>query len=201
MVSNPAAGRAGAPLIGVLGLQGDVEKHLAALQECGAEALSVRSLEALDNVDGLIIPGGESTTIGLLLERFGLMESLRARIASGLPVLGSCAGCILLAREIQGSRQPRIGAMDITVLRNAFGRQVDSFETVLDAGLLGAAPLPAVFIRAPQIVSTGAGVETLVDSEWGPVLARQGNLFAATFHPELTADRRIHNLLVESARG
>lgn len=189
------------PTIGVLAIQGDVPEHLRALEEAGAEARKVRTAAELAEVDALVIPGGESTTIGMLLERFGVMEPLRRRIAEGMPLLGTCAGLILMAKEIEGSDQPRIGCMDVAVLRNAYGRQVDSFEADLEAPVLGEEPLHAVFIRAPQVTRVDPGVEVLADSEAGPVLVRQGRLLGATFHPELTPDRRVHRLLVEVAKG
>jgi len=188
------------PKIGVLALQGDVPEHLAALEEAGASAVRVKTREALDDVDGLVIPGGESTTVGMLLERFELMEPLRRRIAEGMPVFGTCTGLILLAKEIEGSDQPRIGAMDVAVRRNAYGRQIDSFETELEAPVLGEAPLPAIFIRAPQVTRVEPGVEVLAENETGPVLIRQGPLLGAAFHPELTPDRRVHELFVEMSR-
>jgi len=180
------------PTIGVLALQGDVPEHLRALEAVGARGVRVRRAAELDGLDGLVIPGGESTTVGMLLERFGLMEPLRGRLLEGLPALGTCTGIILLARDIEGSAQPRLGVLDVTVRRNAYGRQVDSFETDVSAPPLGEEPLRAVFIRAPAVVRTGPGVETLAESEHGPLLVRQGNLLGATFHPELTGDLRVH---------
>jgi 5'-phosphate synthase pdxT subunit len=188
------------PTIGVLALQGDVREHVHALQAAGAETVTVRTREALEAVDGLVIPGGESTTVGMLLERYDLMEPLKHRIAMGMPIFGTCTGMILMAREIEGSPQPRIGCMDLSVLRNAFGRQVDSFETRVSAPALGDAPLPAVFIRAPQVTRVGPEVETLAETEAGPVLVRQGKMLAASFHPELTEDRRVHELFVRMTR-
>lgn len=184
------------PTIGVLALQGDVREHVQALQAAGAHTTTVRTREGLEAVDGLVIPGGESTTVGMLLERYDLMEPLRRRIAEGLPVFGTCTGMILLAREIEGSPQPRIGCMDISVRRNAYGRQVDSFETEVTVPVVGEAPVPAVFIRAPQVTHAGPEVETLAETDAGPVLVRQGKLLAASFHPELTEDRRIHELFI-----
>jgi 5'-phosphate synthase pdxT subunit len=160
----------------------------------------VKTRERLASVDGLVIPGGESTTIGMLLERFDLMEPLRERIDAGMPVFGTCAGLILMAREISGSEQPRIGSMDVVVERNAYGRQVDSFETQITSAVLGEEPLPTVFIRAPQIAKVGVGVDVLAETEAGPVLVQQDRQLAATFHPELTADSRIHTYFVSMAR-
>jgi pyridoxal 5'-phosphate synthase pdxT subunit len=188
-VSEPAT-------IGVLALQGDVREHVAAVEECGAQAVKVRTVDELNAVDGLIIPGGESSTVGMLLERYGVMEPLRERIESGMPVFGTCTGLILMAREIEGSGQPRIGCMDVAVQRNAYGRQVDSFETTVKAPEVGEEPLRAVFIRAPKISRTGPGVEVLAETEAGPVLVRQNHLLAASFHPELTGDRRVHQLFI-----
>jgi 5'-phosphate synthase pdxT subunit len=183
--------------IGVLALQGDVREHLSAIDECGACGVKVRTLDELNTVGGLIIPGGESSTVGMLLERYGLMEPLRKRIASGMPVFGTCTGLILMAREIEGSAQPRIGCMDVDVQRNAYGRQVDSFETWVEAPALGVEPLRTVFIRAPKISRTGPEVEVLAETEAGPILVRQNHLLAASFHPELTEDRRVHRLFIE----
>lgn len=168
----------------------------------GVEARPVRDLGALAQVDALVIPGGESTTIGMLLERFGLMAAIRDRIAEGFPVFGTCAGAILLAKEIEGSDQPRIGALDMAVRRNAYGRQVESFEAdVVAVGETLAGRFHGVFIRAPQIISLGPGVDRILVFEEQPVLVRSGPLLAATFHPELTADDRIHRyFLVEVAR-
>ena len=189
------------PLIGVLALQGDVREHMAALERAGARAIPVKTPERLAEVEGLIIPGGESTTIGMLLERFELMEPVRARIHRGMPVFGTCAGLILMAREIAGSGQPRIGSMDVVVERNAYGRQVDSFETEIASPALGEEAVPAVFIRAPKVAEVGLGVEVLAKSEGDPVLVRQDRQLAATFHPELTTDPRIHAYFVAMTRA
>lgn len=162
--------------------------------------LTVRTPEELERVRGLVIPGGESTTVGMLLERFGLMEPLRDRIRSGMPVFGTCAGLILLAKEIEGSSQPRIGVLDVCVRRNAYGRQVDSFETDLSIPALGPEPIRAVFIRAPAVLSAAPGVEVLASNGEYPVLLREGAVLAASFHPELTADARIHALFVAMVR-
>lgn len=188
------------PTIGVLALQGDVREHIHSLEAAGATALPVKTEAVLREVDSLVIPGGESTTVGMLLERFGLMEPLRERIDAGMPVFGTCTGLILLAKEIEGSQQPRIGRMDIAVRRNAYGRQVDSFESDISIEAVGTDPVRAVFIRAPKVTETQKGVEVLACTEDGPVLVRQGNLLGATFHPELTTDSRIHQLFVEMSR-
>ena len=188
------------PIIGVLALQGNVPEHLRALEEAGAQPVPVKTREALAEVDGLVIPGGESTTVCMLLERFDLMEPLRERIAAGMPVLGTCTGLILMAKQIEGSGQPRIGCMEVTVRRNAYGRQVDSFEADIPTPEMGEGPLRGVFIRAPKITAVEPGVEVLAETEEGPVLVRQGNLLGATFHPELTEDRRIHVMFVEMTK-
>jgi 5'-phosphate synthase pdxT subunit len=189
------------PRIGVLALQGDVREHVRALTEVGAEPVEVRRPEELADVDGLVLPGGESTTIGKLLELFELLEPLRAAVKTGLPVYGSCAGMILLADEVLDGRpdQPTVGGLDIAVRRNAFGRQVDSFET--DLPLAGVGEVHAVFIRAPWVERTGPGVEVLATVGSGPaagkvVAVRRGPLLATSFHPELTGDSRVHGLFV-----
>jgi 5'-phosphate synthase pdxT subunit len=181
----------------VLALQGDVREHVHALERAGADAVPVKTRAALEAVDGLVIPGGESTTVGMLLERFDLMQPLRDRVAEGLPVFGTCTGLILMAKEIEGSSQPRIGCLDVTVHRNAYGRQVDSFEAEVPAPVLGEEPVRAVFIRAPQITHVEPDVEVLAGTEAGPILVRQGHLLGATFHPELTDDLRVHRLFIE----
>jgi 5'-phosphate synthase pdxT subunit len=186
--------------VGVLALQGDVAEHRTMLARTGAEPVSVKTLPQLEEVDGLIIPGGESTTIGKLLRRFDLLEPLRRRVGEGFPMYGTCAGMILLADRIldAGSDQPAIGGMDIAVRRNAFGRQRESFETDLRLPAVGDEPLHAVFIRAPVVEETGAGVETLAALDDGRVVAaRQGNLLVSSFHPELTDDARMHRFFVE----
>jgi 5'-phosphate synthase pdxT subunit len=183
------------PRVGVLALQGDVSEHRAILTESGAEAVAVKRREQLDAVEGLVIPGGESTTIGKLLVRFDLLDPLRRRVRGGFPVYGTCAGMILLADRIEGAGvdQPAIGGMDIDVRRNAFGRQRESFETDLAVPALGEQPLHAVFIRAPLIEELGEGVEALATLPDGRVVAaRQGNLLVSSFHPELTDDPRMH---------
>lgn len=181
--------------IGVLALQGDVAEHQAMLAESGAEPVAVKRLEQLNEVEGLIIPGGESTTMGKLLRRFEMLDPLRDRARSGFPIYGTCAGMILLANDILGSGidQPSIGGIDISVQRNAFGRQRESFETELDAPDLGPAPLHALFIRAPLIERVGHNVHVLATLPDGRVVAaRQGNLLVSSFHPELTNDPRMH---------
>jgi len=192
------------PAIGVLGLQGDVAEHLRALGESGARASLVRRPGELEAVDGLIIPGGESTTIWKLAEIFELAEPLRKRVAGGMPAFGSCAGMIMLAARLTGaaSGQETLGAIDMTVQRNAFGRQVDSFERDLDISGLAGPPYRAVFIRAPWVSQAGPACEILAtDPATGRIVAvRQGPVLATAFHPELTGDRRIHELFVNMVR-
>ncbi|MEU4383924.1 pyridoxal 5'-phosphate synthase glutaminase subunit PdxT [Promicromonospora sp. NPDC023805] len=204
------------PTIGVLALQGDVREHLTALQSVGAHAVSVRRPAELAAVDGLVLPGGESTTIDKLLRIFELRDLLQARIKEGLPVYGSCAGMILLAdRILDGTAdQQTVGGMDVVVRRNAFGRQVDSFETDLDlVGISDGGPVRTAFIRAPWIEEAGRDVEVLaripaVDTQGRPVAAagrivaaRQGPLLATAFHPEITGDTRVHGLFVGMVAG
>jgi 5'-phosphate synthase pdxT subunit len=188
--------------VGVLALQGDTREHLGALREAGAEALTVRRLAELESVDALVIPGGESTAISHLLREFDLLEPLRSRLADGMPAYGSCAGMILLATEIldagvEGRRAEPLRGIDMSVRRNAFGRQVDSFEEDiafegLDTGV------HAVFIRAPWVERVGPGVEVLARAGGHPVAVRQGRMLATAFHPEVTGDRRVHKLFVDS---
>ena len=179
--------------VGVLALQGAFREHVAAVASLGATAREVRQLKDIEGIDALIIPGGESTTIGKLLNEWNMLEPLRQRILDGMPVYGSCAGLILLCREIENSDQPRLGVLDATVRRNAFGRQVDSFETDLNIPEIGADPIPAVFIRAPVITGVGAGVTVLAEVNGQAVAVRQNNILATSFHPELTPDTRMHS--------
>lgn len=195
------------PTIGVLALQGDVREHFAALDRCGADAVLVRRVSELDAVDGLILPGGESTTISKLLQVFELLEPLRARLREGLPAFGSCAGMILLASEVLDTRPDaqHLSGIDMTVRRNAFGRQVDSFETDLAFAGLDEGPVRAVFIRAPWVERAGEGVQVLATVPEGPgagriVAVRQGNVLATSFHPEVTGDLRVHRLFVDIVR-
>ncbi len=182
--------------IGVLALQGAFIEHEKMLDQLGAETVEVRLPGQLDGLDGLIIPGGESTTIGKLATDFGLMAPLR-QFVTARPTWGTCAGLIFLANDV-GSAQPLLGLMDLRVARNAFGRQVDSFETDLEVPALGERPFPAVFIRAPAIEAVGPGVEVLARLGNGRVVAaRQGHLLATAFHPELTGDDRFHRLFLE----
>jgi 5'-phosphate synthase pdxT subunit len=194
----------GAPPIGVLALQGDVAEHIRALTEAGAPAVAVRRPGQLDEIGGLVIPGGESTTIWKLAVAFGLMEPVRKRIADGLPAFGSCAGMIMLADDMtdRAVGQETFGGIDMTVRRNAFGRQVDSFEHDISLRGMTGPPLRAVFIRAPWVERVGPGVEVLgEDPSTGRIVAvRQGPLLATAFHPELTPDRRLHQLFVQIVR-
>ncbi|MFQ6099344.1 MAG: pyridoxal 5'-phosphate synthase glutaminase subunit PdxT, partial [Armatimonadota bacterium] len=178
--------------IAILSLQGAVQPHFNALAACGADARLVRYPHEIADCDGLIIPGGESTTIGKLIVRFGLEEPIRELHARRKPIWGTCAGMILLATEIEESDQWRLGLMDAAVRRNAFGRQVDSFETDLPVPVLGDDPFRAVFIRAPYLTRVGDSVENLASFQDKCVLARQRNVLASAFHPELTNDRRLH---------
>jgi len=180
----------------VLAIQGDYAAHAEALIEAGAEPVEVRDPEELNDLDGLILPGGESTTILKFLERRGLFDSLK-EFTARRPVFGTCAGAILLAREVRHPKQRSLEALDAVVERNAYGRQIDSTILTEPTSLPGG-PLEMVFIRAPRFTETGKGVEVLAEREGFPVLVRQGNLLAATFHPELSSDRRIHRLFVET---
>jgi 5'-phosphate synthase pdxT subunit len=203
------------PVIGVLALQGDVREHVAAVAACGLRAVPVRRPAELDAVDALVIPGGESTTISRLLETFDLLDPLRGRITAGMPAYGSCAGMILLASEILDGRpdQKQLGGLDVVVRRNAFGRQVDSFEADLDVRGVDGGPVRAVFIRAPWVESAGPGVEvlasvpplTLTGGHAGAaagraVAVRQGAVLATSFHPEITGDLRVHRLFCAMVR-
>jgi pyridoxal 5'-phosphate synthase pdxT subunit len=203
------------PVIGVLALQGDVREHVAALSACGLRAVPVRRAAELDAVDALVIPGGESTTMSRLLETFELLDPARKRLADGMPAYGSCAGMILLAAEVLDGRpdQQQLGGLDVVVRRNAFGRQVDSFETDVPLHGVAGGPVRAVFIRAPWVESVGSGVEvlatvprrTLTGASAGPaagraVAVRQGAVLATAFHPEITGDLRVHALFCAIVR-
>ncbi|MCL2542208.1 MAG: pyridoxal 5'-phosphate synthase glutaminase subunit PdxT [Nocardioidaceae bacterium] len=190
------------PAIGVFALQGDVREHLHALTELGADAFAVRRPEELERCDGLVVPGGESTTMWKLARTFDLLEPMRARIKAGMPALGTCAGMIMLADRIVGGMpdQETVGGLDVTVRRNAFGRQVDSFETQLAVVGLDD-PVHAVFIRAPWVEQTGPDVEVLASAMDHPVAVRQGRLLATSFHPEVDGDRRIHRLFLDLVPG
>jgi len=185
--------------IGVLALQGDVAEHIASLGDCGVIASGVRSKQEIESIDALVIPGGESTTIAKLAKAFGVFDLIKSRIASGMPTYGSCAGMILIADQILdgGADQEGFGGIDAQVRRNAFGRQVDSFETDLSFSGIGGAAFRAVFIRAPWVESVGNQVEVLASFNGHPVAIRQGHLLATSFHPELTGDNRIHRFFVD----
>jgi len=190
------------PRIGVLAIQGDYDAHASALQEIGAEPVLVRKPEHLEGLDGLIIPGGESTTFLKFLERDGFLESLRT-FAADTPPFGTCAGCILLATKVLHPPQPSLGILDATVERNAYGRQIDSSieETATKLGSdFDIGPLETVYIRAPRIQQVGKDVSVLAERDGFPVLVRQGHLLAATFHPELSTDRRVHRYFVNMVR-
>ncbi len=182
---------------GVLALQGDFEAHVRSLRAIGAPAVEVRHAREIESLAGLVIPGGESTTLLRLMADEPWFEAIRAFHARGGPILGTCAGAILLAREVTNPAQPSLGLLDVTIERNAWGRQVDSFETRLDAPDLGGS-LQAVFIRAPRIRALGPGVEVLARLDGEPVLVRQGHLLAATFHPEIAGDARLHTAFVQA---
>lgn len=187
--------------VGILGLQGDVREHAHLVEAAGGTPVIVKHAEELGDVAGLVLPGGESTTIGKLLDRSGILEPLRERALVGMPLFGTCAGAILMARHVLG-REPiphSLAVMDISVVRNAYGRQVDSFEADLEVAGLDA-PLRSVFIRAPVIEEIGEGVEILSRYDGHPVLVRQANMLASTFHPEIAGDERVHAGFLEMIR-
>ncbi|MCX7779917.1 MAG: pyridoxal 5'-phosphate synthase glutaminase subunit PdxT [Negativicutes bacterium] len=185
--------------IGVLALQGAFREHRWTLERCGAEAIEIRRPDELDDVAGLVIPGGESTTIGKMMVDWGLMDKIKARYAQGMALYGTCAGMILLCREIIGSDQPRLGLMDAVVRRNAFGRQRESFEADLYVPEFGAEPVRAVFIRAPYIEQVGPQVAVMAKVNEKIVIARQDKILVTAFHPELTQDDRIHQYFIQMA--
>ena len=191
------------PVVGVFALQGDVREHMVALEASGARAVPVRRPFEIEGLDGLVLPGGESTTMSKLAVVFELLEPLRAAVRSGLPAYGSCAGMIMLADRIRDGRpdQETVGGIDMTVRRNAFGRQVDSFEADLAFEGLGEDPVHAVFIRAPWVESVGPEVQVLATVETRIVAVRQGHLLATSFHPELTGDSRVHRFFVQMVKG
>lgn len=187
--------------IGVVALQGAVREHIQTVRRLGVEAQEIRTPRQLEGVEGVILPGGESTTLGKLMERIGLDRALREFAAAGKPVLGTCAGMILMARAVEEFTQPLLGLMDVVVRRNAFGRQVESFEQDLEIFGLDGKKFRAVFIRAPYITEAGPQVEVMAEVDGHGVLARQGKLVAAAFHPELTDDLRLHRMFVGMAEG
>ena len=196
---------AAAPRVGVLAYQGDVREHRAALAAVGADPVEVRTPAELEAVGGLVVPGGESTVIGKLAARYGMLEPLRRRVGDGLPVFGTCAGMIFLAREVEGPPQDLLGVLDVRVRRNAFGRQVASFEAEVDVKGVDGGPVAGAFIRAPWVEEAGEAVQVLGRVVGGPadgriVAVRQGSLVATSFHPELTGDRRVHALFVDIVR-
>ena len=187
------------PLIGVLAMQGAYREHLAALERCGARTRLVRNTEDLVGLDGLVIPGGESTTMQILLERMGILDAVRDAVQRGLPTLGTCAGMILLSSEITDGRagQRAFGVLDASVRRNGYGRQVDSFEADLDVRGLAGGSFPGVFIRAPLVERVGKDVEVLAEHDGHAVALRQGNVMALCFHPELSDDPRLHRSFLD----
>lgn len=191
--------------IGVLALQGDFREHIRMLTRCGVEAFEIKKADMLHDIDGLIIPGGESTTIGKLMERYGFIQAITDFHETGHPIYGTCAGMIIIAKSIVDGHQPLLGLMDIKVRRNAFGRQIDSCESELHIKEIGDKPFRAIFIRAPWIESVGSSVEVMAYLDGHPVMAREGTLLAGAFHPELTADVRIHeyfiNMVQESGQA
>lgn len=187
------------PRIGVLAIQGDFAAHAEALRESGADAVLVRKPAELAEVEGLVIPGGESTTFLRFLERDGFLGALQSFVQSK-PTFGTCAGCILLAKEVRNPSQASLGVLDIAVERNAYGRQIDSLIETVPTALEGG-PLELVYIRAPRIVRSGESVQVLAEREGFPVLVEQDHLMAATFHPELSSDRRVHRRFVELVRS
>lgn len=185
------------PLIGVLALQGDVDEHIAAMERTGARAIPVKRVDEVQRVDGLIIPGGESTTVMKLLDRFGLDAPIVTRARGGMPLWGTCMGMIVVAREVCGMDQPSLGLLDVSVRRNAFGRQNDSAEVDLAIPALGEAPFHAVFIRAPWIERAGPRVEVLAQREGHGVMVREGGVLGTSFHPELVSDPRVHGYFLD----
>jgi 5'-phosphate synthase pdxT subunit len=187
-------------MIGVLALQGDVDEHLAALRSAGAQAIPVKTAPDLERVDGLVIPGGESTTVMKLLDRFKLGEPIVQRVRSGMPLWGTCMGMIVVASDVVELEQPTLNLIDISVRRNAFGRQNDSAEVDLFIPALGEKPFPAIFIRAPWIERVGENVELLASRDGHGVMVRQGNVLGTSFHPELAHDPRVHAYFLDMVR-
>jgi pyridoxal 5'-phosphate synthase pdxT subunit len=196
---EPVPARSPGPKVGVLALQGAFSEHAAALDALGAHTVLVRSPSDLAGVDAVVLPGGESTTMSMLLESSGLADALAERLRDGLAAFGTCAGLILLAREVADGRpdQRSFGVLDVGVVRNGYGRQRDSFEVALDVPVIGGEPFSGVFIRAPRITDVGADVTVLASVGGDPVLVRQGPILAAAFHPELAGDLRLHHLFLE----
>ena len=184
--------------VGVLALQGAFREHAVALEKCGATPRKVRRRRELDGLDALVIPGGESTTIGKLMVSYHLLDELRGLGAEGIPMFGTCAGMVMMASGVVAGDQPLLGLMDIQVNRNAFGRQVKSFEAPLEIPVLGAEPFPGIFIRAPWIESAGNNVEILAEHDGHPVAARQASVLVTAFHPELTDDLRLHRFFLDT---
>ena len=189
------------PTIGVLALQGDVVEHVNALRAAGIEAIPVKTAAELERVDGLVIPGGESTTVMKLLDRFRLGDPIVSRVRDGMPLWGTCMGMIVVAHDVADRKQPTLDLIDISVRRNAFGRQNESAEVPLASPVFGDRPFPGIFIRAPWVERAGRGVEILADRDGHAVMVRQGNVLATAFHPELTADRRVHEYFAQMVRG
>ena len=187
--------------IGILSLQGDYQKHAQMLDSLHVETRYVRERADLEQVDALVIPGGDSTTIGTLMNAYKLLEPIRERIFAGMPVFGTCAGLILLAPQTSEKHQHRLGVLDITVERNAYGRQVDSFEVDIPVPVVGEVPVRGVFIRAPIVTGTNDGVQVLAKFENSPVLLQKDNILAASFHPELTEDPRVHSYILQIVSG
>ncbi|HET7813638.1 MAG TPA: pyridoxal 5'-phosphate synthase glutaminase subunit PdxT [Candidatus Baltobacteraceae bacterium] len=189
----------GGTLVGVLALQGNVVEHLAALERAGADAIPVKTPADLERADALVIPGGESTTVMKLLDRFGLNEPIVRRVRAGMPLWGTCMGMIVVAHDVAGMEQPTLDLLDVTVKRNAFGRQNDSAETQLEIPALGGEPFPAIYIRAPWIERIGPGVDVLAERDGHGVMVRQNNVLGTSFHPELSGDDRIHKYFLTMA--
>jgi 5'-phosphate synthase pdxT subunit len=188
------------PIVGVLALQGDVVEHVAALERSGARPVAVKRLDQLTSIEGLIVPGGESTTVMRLLDRAGLAEPIVARVRAGLPLWGTCMGLIVAAREVIGVEQPSLDLIDVSVRRNAFGRQNESVEVDLPIAVLGPEPFPAIFIRAPWIERAGPSVDVLAERDGHGVMVRQGNVLGTSFHPELSGDGRVHAYFLSMIR-
>jgi 5'-phosphate synthase pdxT subunit len=188
------------PIVGVLALQGDVVEHVAALERSGARPVAVKRLDQLTSIEGLIVPGGESTTVMRLLDRAGLAEPIVARVRAGMPLWGTCMGLIVAAREVIGVEQPSLDLIDVSVRRNAFGRQNESVEVDLPIAVLGPEPFPAIFIRAPWIERAGPSVDVLAERDGHGVMVRQGNVLGTSFHPELSGDGRVHAYFLSMIR-